>query len=79
MDTELHGLEIFCAKAVPVWNLIFLIFYFPALGITTLIMKDPKAWTSTIIACVIQSTIIGMGLWALWRTKGTANPTPDGI
>lgn len=70
---ELHGFEILCAKVAPLWNVIFLIFYLPALGITNLIVRDPKSWTPSIIGCIIQSTIIGIGLWAWSRRKITAN------
>jgi hypothetical protein len=73
---ELHGIEVLCAKLAPAWNLVFLCFYLPSNLITGLLL-DPHSWTPAIIGCSVQSTLIGIGIWALWRKRSMANPTSE--
>jgi len=75
---EFHGIEVLCAKLAPAWNLVFLLFYLPSNLITGLLL-EPHSWTPGIIGCIVQSTLIGIGIWALWRKRSMANHTWDGV
>lgn len=78
MQDELSGFETMITKLVPVWNLFFLLFYAPALGLTVILVKDPETYTPAIIACIIQSTIVGIVIWTIWKKKKPANQSVHG-